>query len=278
MHPVVNHLIQLQELTLIRDEQKVAGGTGHLEKLDESIKTMSRELQPDVRVICEKLHERDHVFIGPVSDGVCSMCGMKLPISQVQAVRLGNEIQRCPNCARILYYLESAARRLGKSARRSAPRKAGIARFSSETLMIPRLASNDRDNVVQELASKMEHEGFIDNAEKLADAALNREAIVSTAVDKGLAFPHVRGVEGGGLAFALGLSPKGVTFDGPGRGLTRIVFLIVIPTSASAFYLKLLAGLTETFMKTEARKVILAEKESGKLWKLLVRVTRSTIK
>ena len=44
---------------------------------------------------------------------------------------------------------------------------------------------------------------------------------------------------------------------------------IFIPTAANAFYLKLLAGLTETFMEAQAREKLLAEKEPNKLWRVL---------
>jgi len=203
---------------------------------------------------------------------------MRLPISLVQAVRLGREILSCPNCARMLYCVELAPRRVGKSPRRTDPRKVGIVRFSSETLMIPRLDASEKQGVIRELAYKMEHEGFVVHADRLVEEALRREAILSTAVDHGIAFPHVRGVEGGGLTIAVGLSPKGMNFSGKADNLTKIIFLIVIPTAASAFYLKLLAGLTETFMKSENRKALLAEKEPDKLWKTLMKVTRVTIK
>ncbi len=119
---------------------------------------------------------------------------------------------------------------------------------------------------------------FLDKADKLIEEALRREALVSTAVDHGLAFPHVRGVEGGGLTLALGISQKGIQFEGPKDQLTRIIFFMVIPTAASAFYLKLIAGLAETFMKPEARKSLMAEKDPEQLWKVLGRVTKSTIK
>ena len=39
---------------------------------------------------------------------------------------------------------------------------------------------------------------------------------MSTAVDNAIAFPHVRGVEGGALNLALGVSKKGIKFGGPG--------------------------------------------------------------
>jgi mannitol/fructose-specific phosphotransferase system IIA component (Ntr-type) len=226
----------------------------------------------------EKLQKRDRIAVAPVTDGGCAICGMRLPISLVQSISRGNEVLCCPNCAHILYVPVSVARRLGRAARRTEPRKVGISRFSSEALMIPQLESDNAEGVIRELATRMEKAGFVDDAEKLVEGGLSREAILSTAVDDGLAFPHVRGVEGGGLTLALGLSRQGVKFGAPDVSLTKIFFLIVIPTAASAFYLKLLAGLTETFMKTDARKALMAEKEPEKLWKALAKATRATIK
>lgn len=278
MHPVVNHLIQLQELMLIRDEEKVTMSLPRLEQMDLSIKDMTGKLPTETRVFFEKLHKKDHVVIVPVSDGICAGCGMKLPISLVQAVRLGREIHGCPNCAKMLFFPESAPRWVGKPPRRSEPRKVGISRFSSHTLMIPKLESEDMEGIIRELAYKMEYEGFVDKADRLVESALRREAILSTAVDHCLAFPHVRNVEGGGLTLAMGITAKPVKWSGNAEPVTRLVFFTAIPTAASAFYLKLLAGLMEALMKPESRKAIFAEKDADKLWKALCKVTRTTIK
>ena len=278
MNPTANHLVQLQELILIRDEQKVTTGGEHLQEINKSIESMTAQLPRNVRDLFGRLLKRHHVAVVPVADGSCSACRMKLPISQVQAVRSGKAIQACPSCARLLYFPEGAARSVGVRTRRMAPRKVGIARFSASGLMAPRLAAKDAQEAITELAEMMQTQGFVDKADRLIEEALRRETVVSTAVDHGLAFPHVRGVEGGGLTLALGLNPRGIHFDGAGTGLTRIVFFMVIPTAASAFYLKLLAGLTETFMKADARKTLLANKDPEKLWKALVKLTRSTIK
>lgn len=279
MHPIVNHLIQLQELTLIRDEQRISvGGTAHLENLNASVSAMTQELQGNHRDLFEKLHRKNHIVIVPIFDGICAGCGMKLPISLVQAVRVGRDIHCCPNCTRMLYYPEEAPKRTGSLSRRTEPPKVGISRFSSQSLMIPRLDSEKKEEAIAEMALKMEQEGFVDKANKLVEAALRREAILSTAVDHGLAFPHIRGVEGGGLTLVLGISKKGIKWDDGTKQLSHIIFFIVIPTAASAFYLKLLAGLTEVFMAGEARKALMAEKEAEKLWKMLTRVTRATIK
>lgn len=277
MQSTINHLIQLQELTLIRIEQRTQRAGERLDELDASVSSLTAQLPPDIHGAVGRLIKRDPLFIVPMSNGCCTGCGMKLPTSHVQAVKVAAHMQMCPICARILYHQEGAARHIGKAPRRTEPRKIGVSRFSAPSLMIPRLASGTRDDVIREMAEKIQAEGFVDDAAKLIQAALKREAIVSTTVDHGMAFPHVRGVEGGGLTLALGLSPKGVKFDGHDKALTRIVFFMVIPTAASAFYLKLLAGLAETFADAEARKALLAEEEPDKLWKALVKLTKKTI-
>lgn len=277
MHPIANHLIQLQELTLIRDEQKVAERDEHLEELDASIKAMSGQLPADVRSMFDKLQKRDPVAIAPVSENNCSVCGMKLPISLLQSVRAAKSIHNCPNCSRMLYVPEAAPKRLGEKTRITAPRKVGISRFTSHTLMVPRLAGSTSEDAIAELAQKMEAEGFIDRADKLIEEALRREAIASTAIEFGLAFPHVRHVEGGGLTMAMGASEKGIRFDQAGRK-THLVFFMVIPTAASAFYLKLLSGLAMTFSKEKNRDAVIAETDPDRMFKALCRVTRTAIK
>jgi mannitol/fructose-specific phosphotransferase system IIA component (Ntr-type) len=277
MHSKINHLIQLQELSLIRAEQKAHRHGHRLDELDASIATLTSELSPDIQALMTRMQKRDLIIIVPMTNGICNGCGMRLPTSHVQAVKVSNDIQVCPICTRILYYQEGLARNIGKAPRRTEPRKVGIARFSSPALMIPRLKSASRDGAIEELAAKMQEAGFVDDAGKLVEGALKREAIVSTALDHGMAFPHVRGVEGGGLTLGLGISAKGIKFDGHDKTLTRIVFLMVIPTAASAFYLKLLAGLAETFSDGEARKALQAEENPEKLWKLLIKLTKKTI-
>lgn len=278
MDHLINHLVQLQELTLIRDEQKAASHTAHLEQLDESIRSMIKGLPEAERDHYTKLVKKDHTVIVPVTDDHCTGCGMKLPISLVQIVRQGKTVENCPNCARMLYCAVAAPKRVPKRERRSAPPKVGINRFSAASLMVPDLKADDMDGCIEGFAALMEQEGFINDGAKLADLAMARESVLSTAVDHGLAFPHVRGVEGGALTFALGTSKEGLDLGAPEGKPTHIVFFIVIPTAASAFYLKLLAGLTQTCRKPEARKAMLEETTPAALWKALVKLTRSTIK
>ncbi len=276
MHPIVNHLVQLQELTLVRAEQKAAGKDSDLAQLDASIQILTGQLADDIRLTVSKLIKRDPMFIVPVSNSVCAGCGMHLPTSLVQVVRQGHQVNSCPTCTRILFHPESLVRHTQEPASRVGPRKIGIQRFSDVSLMIPQLEAVERDEAIREMASRLEETGFVDMAGRLTEEAIRRETIISTAVDHGIAFPHVRSVEGGGLTLALGMSRKGVKFGQP-RKLTRLIFFMIIPTAASAFYLKLLAGLATTFISEEAREKLLDETTPEGMWKTLCKLTRPTI-
>ncbi len=275
-HKLIHHLIQLQELMIARDQQHAAGG--NLESLDESIGALMDELDDSVARQFTRLRKKSLLAIVPVANQVCTACGMSLPISQVQLVRQARTLHACPNCARLLYYPDVALRAKGRWAPRGTAPKVGVARFSSPELMMPRMEATTRDEAIAEMCSLLEQQGYVEDAAHIASEALKREAVASTAVDHGLAFPHVRGVEGGGLVMVLGISKKGIRFDEAERSLSRIICFMVIPTAASAFYLKLLAGLTQTFRSKEAREKVLAEEEPEKLWKTLVKLTRSTLK
>lgn len=273
----INQLIQLQDLIFAREQQEASMPGTRLTTLDASIQTLLDELPIEMRSHFVKMHKKANLAIVPIANGVCSACGMAIPVSQVHAVHAADKIHHCPSCARFLFYPESAPRRLSQRRLRSEPAQVGMARFSSPLLMIPQLEAGDRDSAIAELCQKMESEGFVDNGSRLCEEALRREAIASTAVDRGLAFPHVRGVEGGALTMAVGVSRKGIKFNPAAKTLTRLIFLISIPTAASAFYLRLLSGLATSFGEEEAREVMLKAETPEDLWKALNKVTRLTI-
>lgn len=276
MQRLINHLLQLQELVLVLDEHRATGDGSHLDRLNENIAEMTDKLPGNIKGFVQRLLKKDHIVMAPMHNGSCAICGMRLPISQVQSVRKLQELQTCPSCARVLYEPGDAARWIAEPHSRTEPRKVGIARFSAESLMIPNMQATSRDEAIKELCDCMQKARFVDDSDKLVSAAIDRENILSTAMENGLAFPHVRGIEGGGLTLAMGTSAKGVPFDGD--GLVSIVCFFTIPTAVSAFYLRLMAGLTETFLKAQNRETLLAAGTPGQLWKSLVKATRYTIK
>lgn len=277
MHRLINHLIQLQDLMYARDQQQASIPGSRLKQLDDAIRTLMEELPDDVQGHFERMSRKAPPALVPLTGNACSACGMVVPVSQVHAVHAADVLYRCANCARFVFYPDQAVRRISQKRRRGEPMQVGIARFSSPALMIPKLKANSRDEALEVMCAGMEQAGFIEDRKHLFEEVVRRETIMSTAVDPGIAFPHVRGVEGGGLALSLATLPKGVKFDEGSRTLTRVIFLIVIPTAASAFYLKLLSGLTQTFRDNDHRNALLEAETPEALWKGLIKATRSTI-
>jgi mannitol/fructose-specific phosphotransferase system IIA component (Ntr-type) len=276
MQSLINHLLQLQELVLILDEHRATGDGTHLTRLSANVEQMTEKLPLQIRNFVQRLLKKDHIVMAPMHNGACAICGMRLPISQVQSVRKLKDIQTCPSCARILFESPEAAQWVGEASSRTEPRKSGIARFSAASLMLPNMQADTRDDAIRELADCIQKAGFVDDAAKLVHAAIERENILGTAMEHGLAFPHVRGVEGGGLTLAMGTSETGISFDN--EHVSNIICFFMIPTAVSAFYLRLMAGLTESFLKAQNRTALMAATTPEQLWKALARATRYTIK
>jgi PTS system nitrogen regulatory IIA component len=277
-HSLINQLIQLQELVVANMQKKVSQPNARLEELTKSIKSLSEDVPHDIKAHFNRLITKHPEAIVPVASKLCSGCGMGLTTSMIQAVHLSNDLIKCPNCARYLYYPEQLVERERVSRSYGEARKIGISRFTSPELMMLPLKGTTGEEVLAEMCTRMQQEGFVADGEHLLELSLQREGIISTAVDNGLAFPHVRGVEGGGLSMAVGISKKGIKFGGPGRTLSRIFFFVVIPTATSAFYLKLIAGLAKAFRDKEAREMLLECKTEDELWKAVIKSTRKTFK
>jgi mannitol/fructose-specific phosphotransferase system IIA component (Ntr-type) len=75
----------------------------------------------------------------------------------------------------------------------------------------------------------------------------------------------------------VGLKEKGLDFGATEGHLSKIFFFIVIPTPATAFYLRLLAGLVRTFEAVEARKELLDCDTPETMWKTLTKLTKDTV-
>ena len=274
----INLLNQLQELVLTRDEHHQTGDGSHMDALSDAIDALAEKLDPQPKALYERLYKKDHIVMSPMSNGCCAVCGMRLPISQVQQVRLAKTIQTCSSCGRMLFNAEEdAPKYTGGKPARGEPRKTGISRFSAEELMLASLKATTPKDAIDELAQAMSDNRFVSNPEALVKSAMERESMLSTAMGDGLAFPHVRGVEGGGLTLALGLSEKGIVWDADGTKVHVVVFS-VIPVAVSAFYLRLVAMLCDAFKKKENLALVSGSKTSTELWKNLVKATRYSVR
>ena len=269
-------LIQIQELHIARAQKKATQPNSRLKTLNDSIEALIGQIPEEYSSKFINLLNRDPLGIAPITGTACSACAMALPIGTVNEIRANHELVSCEACARFLYYPEDQPK--GVPPKKTAIPKTGISRFSCTDLMVPRMTAKTGEDVIKEIASVMAEHGFVDDGDRLAEEAMKREVLMSTAVENAIAFPHVRGIEGGGLTLALGTHKKGVQFGGPGGKLTRIFFFMAIPTVTSGFYLKLVAGLCQTFDSKEHCDALLKAESPEELWEALNKATSKLIR
>ena len=275
MKSQLNNLRQLQEFVLTRDEHHQTGDGSHLDSLNDAIAELQDKMDAQVAGLYARLYKRSHIVMAAMSNGCCAVCGMQVPIAQSQQVKLAKHLVTCSSCGRILFATEAdEAQNVAERNDRDDP-KTGISRFSAAELMIVDLDTDTREGAISALAKCMESGKFISNADSLIAKAMEREAVLSTAIGGSLAFPHVRGVEGGGLTLAMGVSKKGIDWDGE---KVHVVFFSAIPVAVSAFYLRLMSGIIQAFSKKENLDAVLSAADSAALWKALVKATRHTVK
>jgi len=97
--------------------------------------------------------------------------------------------------------------------------------------------------IIMELSQAFQRNDSRWDAQKLNKSALEREAQMSTAMEFGAAFPHVRSSACPELKFALGRCPEPVVWGRPGSLSVRFVFLNAVPANDAMGYLKLLSGM-----------------------------------
>ena len=118
-----------------------------------------------------------------------------------------------------------------------------LADFTSPGLIIPHLRGGDAASVIQELSQVLQHEKRVPDLLPFYHAALNREFMVSTDMEAGIAFPHARLPGLKELSFALGRSREPLTWGKRADRSVRLVFLIAVPATDSTQYLLLISGL-----------------------------------
>ena len=272
MNETLLQLIRIQELDIVRSEQGAMHDESGASDLDLQIRRLLAELPDDAALLFRRLRARDVAAVVPVHHGACSACGFTLPTGQVGIVRSGARVQQCRNCQRILYPPQD---------RPTQPRRArflrlatsGPVRFSSARLMYPALSSQSREGALAEILEGMAREGLIDEPAAVLELALDRERLASTALEQGLAFPHVRGIEGGGLVFALGLKGDGLHFDPASAWLTRVIVFTLVPEATSGLYLGLVSDLLAVLGREDAQERLMDCETGASLWRALVSLT-----
>lgn len=118
-----------------------------------------------------------------------------------------------------------------------------LADYTRPGLIVPQLCGRDAASAIHELSLALQRDGRLTDWLRFYHEALNREYLVSTELEAGLALPHARLA---GLAepiFAFGRSDEPFPWGSREARPVRLVFLVAVPAPATDRYLPLTASL-----------------------------------
>jgi len=123
---------------------------------------------------------------------------------------------------------------------------AEVLSHTSPALFLPEIKATDKPGALAELVASLVAGSDISNPDTILQMLESREALGSTAVGPGIAFPHGRTLAVQRLLVMIGRSTAGVEFDSTDGKKTHLFFVLIAPPQDSGHqYIKSLAALID---------------------------------
>ena len=131
--------------------------------------------------------------------------------------------------------------------------------------------SSKRDALLA-LADNIATAPQIKNRQELAEEILKREELMSTAIGRGIAIPHIRLASVTDLVVSVGISQTDITdFQALDDEPVRLLFMIAAAYSQHAYYLQSLSFFSAKLKSRELRNALLASTSPQEAYAVLVR-------
>jgi len=134
-----------------------------------------------------------------------------------------------------------------------------LAGYFKPNLCILDLKSDNKRDALAEMVEHVTKELGTRDHEIILEMLLNRESLGSTAIGKGVAFPHGRTLAVSELTLMFARSQGGIDFDSVDKKPTHLFFLIIAPPQdKDNLYLQVLGHMVD-LIKSEATRKRLSE-------------------
>ena len=141
--------------------------------------------------------------------------------------------------------------------------------FMHKELMLIDLLSDTKEDIIKELICPIIKTGFTDSEEPLYKAILDREALGSTAIGKGVAIPHAETTSVKEKIIVFGRSKKRIDFNAIDGKPVHLFFMIISPHREISPHLKILARIFRFLKDKTFRDALMNAKSSEDIMELI---------
>ena len=131
------------------------------------------------------------------------------------------------------------------------------------------LEAEDKDEAFEELVDHLCHTGSSGIREDVLDALLEREAKMSTGIQKGIAIPHGSTTAVDTVRGVLGISRKGIDYDALDGEPVYLLFMIVAPPQETEKHLRILKRLAELLENPQFYIDLQSQRDSQGAYKII---------
>jgi PTS system nitrogen regulatory IIA component len=154
----------------------------------------------------------------------------------------------------------------------STPEVVPLSRLLRIDQVVPDILPGSKEEVLRQLVQPLLKARFIDSERPFLDKLLERERIVSTAVGRGVAIPHLRNPQdnpGGGPLLTVGICREGTDFEAPDGERTHLFFLL--STDSEVVHLRVLAKVNRIAGRKDTMDRLVAAASSEEIIEELVK-------
>ncbi|MGE5363645.1 MAG: PTS sugar transporter subunit IIA [Bacteroidota bacterium] len=134
--------------------------------------------------------------------------------------------------------------------------------------IIAQLQGQSKEDIINELIDLFKDDERIVNLEKVRNAVLEREKIMSTGVGKGFAIPHGKTDSVTEIIAAFGKTSKPIDFAALDEQPVYLVFLLVGKDNLVGPHIKLLSRISRMMNKDEFRDKLLKAESSEEIYNI----------
>lgn len=154
----------------------------------------------------------------------------------------------------------------------SSPDVVPLSRLLTDELILLDVQPGTKEQVLRQLVQPLVRCRIIDQEQSFLDKLLERERIVSTAVGKGVAIPHLRNPRenpGGGPVLVVGICKEGTDFKSLDGKKTQVFFLLC--SDSEVIHLRVLAKVNRIAGKEDTMLQLIRAKTVEDVLHVLIR-------
>lgn len=145
-----------------------------------------------------------------------------------------------------------------------------LSEYFHESLCIFDLKARKKHDALAEMVECISRKYQLKDKEIILEMLYNRESLGSTAIGKGVAFPHGRTLAVQELAVLFAVSKHGVDFNSLDKKPTYLFFLTIAPPQdKDNLYLQVLGSLVELIKSSSRRKKLMQVSSFSEFKKVL---------